>query len=342
MAKLNNKNVYLFRRWGAQIDDKSALRNVWDGGYINDNSIYVEWKIQDIKDTFKTVRAVPQSGQTLYFGKTSKFPRFKLTGSNFKRCIKSEKADLFIIGCIDGREYDYDYLIEDEINYYLIRNDALQNIRSYNPSTKSQFLKDPIEYIKTNLLFGGNIISERQKVTVCLFEGETAIDVINIMNGTYKNVATDTDLDKAINTGLDAITEEDLRSITDLLDSPDQSSQAIGLKMLGAYNINDIPLTIRTLLGFRNYLGQLPEWKSVGVKNMLTTINWDDFGRFPDYVRPIIEPAWKKQKYTEQDTNLCRQVYVDLIKKQLADKIKQLEGMEILNTFGIKITYDVS
>ena len=162
------------------------------------------------------------------------------------------------------------------------------------------------------------------------------------MNGVYKAIASDTNLDKAINMNFDVITEEDLKSITDLLDSPDQSSQAIGLKMLGAYNINDIPLTIRTLLGFRNYLGSLPEWKSVGVRNTLTTINWDDFGRFPDYVRPIIEPGWKKQKYSEQDTNLCRQVYVDLIKKQLADKVSQLENMEILNTFGIKITYDVS
>ena len=93
------------------------------------------------------------------------------------------------------------------------------------------------------------------------------------MNGVYKAIASDTNLDKAINMNFDVITEEDLKSITDLLDSPDQSSQAIGLKMLGAYNINDIPLTIRTLLGFRNYLGSLPEWKSVGVRNTLTTIN---------------------------------------------------------------------
>lgn len=44
-------------------------------------------------------------GATLYFDKSATFPRYKLEGSGFKRCIKKEKADFIIVGKTEPKGY---------------------------------------------------------------------------------------------------------------------------------------------------------------------------------------------------------------------------------------------
>ena len=340
MAKLNGKDLYIFRNYSAQIAEHASLDRVWnDVG----NFVYIMSELDTIKDKIKNVRTTLKGDETLYFGKTSKFPRFKLMESGFKRCIKPEKADAFVVGELDGRSVSYSYLLEDEVAYYLVNQGAISNIYCRDSVEKTRFQTDPLKYIERNLLYGNSFIKPLvTNVKLSVFGSDVGNDILKIMDGTYKAIVLDKELDVAVNKKLDSITEEDLKSITELLDSPDKSSQGIGLKMLGAYNINDVPLTIRTLLGFRRYLSSCSEWTSVGVKNTLNTIKWDDFGDFPNYVRPIIQPGWKNQTYTQKDLDLCKHVYIDLIKKQIEDKVSQLRNMSILDTFNIKITYDVS
>lgn len=340
MATLNGKELYIFKNYSAQIDEHANLNRVWDNV---GNVVYINTDLDTIKNKIKSVYTTLKGNETLYFGKTSKFPRFKLTESGFKRCIKLDKADVFVINDINGRTNTFDNLIEDEVAYYLINNSAFKNIYCRNTNESRKFQLNPFDYIEKYLLYGNSIINKSTtQVKMSVFDGDAGNDVLKIMDGTYKAIVSDKDLDAAVNKKLDLITEEDLKSITELLDSPDKASQGIGLKMLGAYNINDIPLTIRTLLGFRRYLASCSEWTSVGVKNTLSTIKWDDFGDFPNYVRPIIQPGWKNQTYTQRDLDLCKNVYIDLIKKQIEDKVSQIRNMALLDTFNIKITYDVS
>ncbi len=337
---LNGKELYIFRNYSAQIEEHASLDRVWNNV---GNVIYINTDLDTIKNKIKSVYATLKGDETLYFGKTSKFPRFKLMESGFKRSIKLDKAEVVVIGDLDGRTNTFDNLIEDEVAYYLINNSAFKNIYCRSSTVKTKFQLDPFDYIEKYLLYGNSIINKSTtQIKMSVFDSNIRNDILKIMDGTYKAIVSDKDLDIAVNKKLDSITEEDLKSITELLDSPDKASQGIGLKMLDAYNINDIPLTIRTLLGFRRYLGSCSEWTSVGVRNTLNAIKWDDFGDFPNYVRPIIQPGWKNQTYTQKDLDLCKNVYIDLIKKQIKDKVSQLRNMSILDTFNIKITYDVS
>ena len=60
-------------------------------------------------------------GATLYFDKSATFPRYKLEGSGFKRCIKKEKADFIIVGKTDVKGYyrSWFYVYEDS-NYMYV------------------------------------------------------------------------------------------------------------------------------------------------------------------------------------------------------------------------------
>ena len=60
-------------------------------------------------------------GATLYFDKSATFPRYKLEGSGFKRCIKKEKADFIIVGKTDTKGYyrSWFYVYEDP-NYMYV------------------------------------------------------------------------------------------------------------------------------------------------------------------------------------------------------------------------------
>ena len=343
---LNDKPIYEFSEY-SYIDEWSNLGYIWHQGWIyNQSSKVFEFSKKDIVDKIKSVIAQPKSGDVLYFGKSSKFPRFKLSSSDFKRCIKLEKADKVVVsddvidGSVIGKYRNFDYFIEDEVGVYLI-NRNFNNIRCSKQNLRAEFNNDPIAYIKKYLLYGSTVIREGPPPSLCLFtDVQYESDILNIMNGTYTSIISDSELDKSVNNGLDQITEDDLRAVTDLLDSPDKSSQGIGLKMLGALNINDIPLTLRTLLGFRPYLANCQEWKGVSLQNTLNSINWKGFGSFYD-TDCIIQPN-SKQVYTELDLSLCKSVYTKIIENKFNATIQEIQDSGILKTFGLNINYEIS
>ena len=343
---LNGKPVYEFSEY-ANIDEWSSLQYCWHQGWVyNQSNKVFEFSKEDIVNKIKSVMAQPKSGDVLYFGKSSKVPRFKLGSSDFKRCIKLEKADKVVVsddvieGSVIAKYRSFDYFIEDEVAVYLI-NKSFNNIRCSKLNLRTEFNNDPIDYIKTHLLYGSTIIREGPPPSLCLFtDAEYESDILNIMNDIYTSITYDSELDKSVNNGLDQITEDDLRAITDLLDSPDKSSQGIGLKMLGALNINDIPLTVRTLLGFRPYLMNCQEWKGVSLQNTLNSINWKGFGTFYN-THDIIQPE-SKQVYTELDLSLCKSVYTKIIENKFNATIQEIQESGILKTFGLNIKYEIS
>lgn len=175
---------------------------------------------------------------------------------------------------------------EDEEHIYDVSE--LKNLSGYRlersfktRSKKNSFSMDPIKYVLDHHLFYGANFTPCYKGEITSFTKDYGEDVINILNGTYKNLVMDNEVDKAVNNTFDTITAEDLKGICDMLDSPDQTTQGLGLKMLFGYNIQNTPLTVRTLLGLREKLGYLNEWKGVGVQQVLSSIGWKGFGQFP-------------------------------------------------------------
>lgn len=161
------------------------------------------------------------------------------------------------------------------------------------------------------------------------------------MNGTYTNLITDEEVDKAINQGFDLITEDDISSICDMLDSPDTSTQGLGLKMLSGYNVQATPLTIRTMLGIRPHLARLSEWKSVGVQQVVNSINLTSFGSFPSNIYGLLKPS-KLGEYTDYDKNLCKRLYLIAIKQMMDSAVDSIEKTGVLSVFDLKVNYEIT
>jgi len=120
---LNGKEV-LFLIYRANLADKATLSSIWSPtkySYGSRPDILTFDSPEDIKKKLNSLRTQIQDNQVLFFGKTSKYPRFKLSDSNLKRCIKAEKADIVIIdNDISFSKTTYDELFEDELYYYVL------------------------------------------------------------------------------------------------------------------------------------------------------------------------------------------------------------------------------
>lgn len=330
-------------RYRAWIDDPAALNNMWEDYGRNCYNYEIILKTpKEIKDTIKTKYVTLQPNQTLYFGKTSEFPRFKLTDSGFKRCIKIDKADVVVVGTIDIDVCSFDAVFEDEINVYVIDSWKVHNARSNNSSKLSQWNNNYEKYIIDNNMFYGTEFKKIRGNQDCSCVNTTkSDDVIKILNGTYTKLVRDKDVDELVNKNLDTMTADDVKSICDMLDSPDSTTRGVGLKMLCGYNIRETVLTVRTILGTRPNLSSNTEWKSVGVQQVLSTIKWQGFGSFPLSMWNILQPGDKTQTYTEYDKSLVKEVYIIAAKQYINTAIQRLRESKLLETFGVDISYEI-
>ena len=72
-----------------------------------------------LKNDISTVKSIPNKSK-LYFDKSSKFPRFKLEQTEYKRCIKIDKADYIVSKAEKPNLYSmrYNCIIETPDGYY--------------------------------------------------------------------------------------------------------------------------------------------------------------------------------------------------------------------------------
>lgn len=243
---------------------------------------------------------------TLYFDKACTFPRYKLEGTNFKRCIKVDKADYIVIPksynkICNFNTANYTYEIEDDKRIYLF---------------------DQIAY---------DIIPDKSKFNICKFEqtdylyadtqalGFLAYNVLNIYN---KPFIFEEDLDRLISeTHLEKLDADTINSIYEMMSSKDADSVELGCKLLSSFNVFDKSLTTSLLL----FLTQ-DNWfcnkgsKSVTFKSMLQSLHYPDHGyRFIELVfqshqmsnaedrelsKLLIEPWLRKQMMLVIGTSL--------------------------------------
>lgn len=299
---------------------------------------------EELDKRIKKILTDLPGNKILYFGHSSKFPRFKLTDSNFKRCIKPEKADVCIINnesLVGYGTWNNIHLLEDDGGIYMV-DDIVTPIngfrfRDFNQLT--EFQNNPIKFIlKYKISFWNNLREIDYVKTATAYPKDFTEDANLIMDGTYKKISTDAALDTCLTNTFESMTFETLTSICEMLDSPDKATQGIGLKLLCNYNINDIKITIRTILGLRKYLADLPEWKSVAVQQLLTTIHWTAFGSIPTHCRPMLQGDVP----SGLDKEFCRKLYLDAIKNYVDNYLRGIMESTVLQVFDIKLTYDVS
>lgn len=251
-----NKFGFLSRfrtSYGNEYITKGTLQKVSDN--INQNLI----KKEDVN-----------LSSTLYFDKSCTFPRYKLEGTNFKRCIKIDKADYIIIPknfkYWNFNTSNYKYKIEEEKRIYLFGQDAYDLIPD-----KSEFnieLFEQTDYVYADTRDIGYLVH-------------------NILNVYNKPFILEEDLDRLISeTHLEKLDADTINSIYEMMSSKDADSVELGCKLLSSFNVFDKSLTTSLLL----FLTQ-DNWfcnkgsKSVAFKSMLQSLHYADHGyRFIELV----------------------------------------------------------
>lgn len=269
---------------------------------LEDKDVYIKSSLEDLKKiqfSYTTVK----DNSCLYFGKTSKFPRHKLKDTTLKRCIKVEKSDIQVVGNITFNFLEYNSIIfsnekEDFIvipshvyrygNMDFSKNDYIDRIKENNEVLKN-----------TNITYIG-------KITILPklnFE-----DLSNIENKVFNSIVTDKELDAFINKNAESLTIDTCDLLLDLLNSKDYQSMELGLKMLIGFNVNECPYTVKLLL--RNpRLTELKAWDSVGVNQVKSSINIDEYFNIAtgynkitsDLDKTLTKHVWRKIALKEID-----------------------------------------
>lgn len=226
------------------------------------------------KSDFETAREIDKLKKThlngdesLFFLKCSKFPRTKLAGTNFKRVVKPEKADVLVykdlylfasIWIVD--------MFETNNSYFAIP----YNIR-YRYLDRDEYIVNPEEYIKNyvhdiaqlNPTFLG-------RKSIANSRNEWLLD--KIIDGAAPQIISDKELNDIVCKSMPEITEDEVLSIKDMLESKDDTIAGLGLKMLGSYNLDCYKRSLGLIIKRRyRFLKQLNEWNCVSFKQVRTT-----------------------------------------------------------------------
>lgn len=249
----------------------------WDNlsfSFIEDNNnVYVKSSIENLEKV-KPKHADISKDSILYFGKTSKFPRHKLKETSLKRCIKPEKSNIQVIGPLQPSKEFNAIVFTGDVTYILNINWCC----TYGPWQKRHIEKSDPDFvarlISENECLRNAVVSYTGPITILstnVFE-----DLVNIENKVYNNVITDSELDAFVNKDLESLTSDTCDLLLDLLNSKDYQSMELGLKMLIGFNVNECPYTVRLLLK-NPHLTELKAWDSVGVKQVRSTVNMDEY-----------------------------------------------------------------
>lgn len=315
-----NKTAYS-SRWIAKKDqvNKDGFLNCFYTPYGNE---YITkgtcQKISDNVNQNLIKKEDVNLSSTLYFDKSCTFPRYKLEGTNFKRCIKIDKADYIVI----PRNFKYwsfntsnhKYKIETDKKIYLFGQDAYDIIPN-----KSEFnieLFEQTDYVYADTKDMGYLVH----------------NVLNVYN---KPFIFEEDLDRLISeTHLDKLDADTVNSIYEMMSSKDADSVELGCKLLSSFNVFDKSLTTSLLL----FLTQ-DKWyynkgsKSVAFKSMLQSLHYNDHGY--NYIELVFK---NHQISNTEDRELSKLLIEPWLRKEMIYAIgTSLESCPYKINFNITI-----
>ena len=286
------------------------------------------------------VKTLPDKSR-LYFDGTSKYPRYKLQYSTFKRCLKVEKADCVIFNREklshlayrnDNRYNGQPYAIVKDVDdkFYIVRISIIGTYTGKNQDVIDALVKDHVVGKKAQVIYTGTILRT---------EGSVEKDLVyNVLEGIYPKLLSDVDLDGMVNTNCEKLDEETVLSIQDMLRSVDSSVVEMGLKLLTNYDVNQYKYTIFVLL--RLSMGNIKNckaWNNTGIKQLRNTLEFVDCytSDFPTCITYNMD-SMKKYQATDEDKELCHKVIANATDDYIKKLNKKLEDK--LASFNIKIS----
>ena len=293
-----------------------------DTGYCLDNFTgnFIEKKYYD-----ELIKKIEYSkltkDATLYFSKSSSFPRLKLENTGFKRCIKLDKADFVVINPSSLTDLTEEWFaIETDTTIYLGRYWTIYRRRT----DLENFL--------------GFTISSDMMINIRAYElSEKRKDLLKLLQEPNVKFISDDELNRTINKSDQILDKETMMTIHDMLASSDLDTIELGLKMLTGFNIDETPLAISTLLLLNQRWWTTNARTNVLVQNMIKQLDISNkrascgFPYCISYLRSTAEKA------NEYDKELTKSLIFDKIVKYITVNLsKDIEFFKLFNT-DIKI-----
>lgn len=300
------------------------LRRNGDGTYCTElvNKKWIEKSYYKyLLGTIQYSELKPNS--TLYFSKSSNFPRLKLENSCFKRCIKIAKADYVVV--------DPSSITTNDITVqYFNMGDDMCIVTVYDLHYRQKeieaFLGHELPDIKSMTFYD---LSEKRS------------DLVELILHPGTKFITDDTLNKAINAGDQVLDLESMQSIHGMLSSKDVESIELGLKMLTSFNIDETPLTISTMLLMNQRWYMTNARDNVLVQNMLKQLNISNkrsSSGFP-YNIHYLANDFRNNNFSENDKQMAKELIVEKTNDYLQSKISS--DVEFFKNYGISVNIKV-
>lgn len=336
LINLSDKKVFIFNNYcyfdtflKEGIDSNFCLSRFFGSIILTDVTL-AELQIEfdnKIKNT------VPKDGAVFLFDSSSKFPRFKLTGTSYKRCIKEGKEDFVIIGDVNLYYTGtlYKKIIQTEDAYYLFPNYAyFHGVNADKYQLEYASINSFIEKYK-NKFFSTEIINSYDYNVVQVSNPKMFMDIIT---DKVTNVLTDSALDKIITGTFEKLDYDKFKQIKALIESSDVDNVGLGLRLLCNYDIEPMLASVNFLIA-RNYdvIRRRSEWHSTAVKQLRKNLYIDER---PFYGINTAEYYTTKPKKSEDDTRCCEEIFQETVLYHMASSIANINNIAQKSNFKTK------
>lgn len=257
---------------------------------------------------------------TLYFDKSATFPRYKLEGTEYKRCIKVDKADFIIVDkSIKPTQTYRNYFVFEDKDYVYIMD-------AYQSSYINQAFKN--SGLSPTSIYSGVVQIYSQKEQI-------------LLTTPPKPLISDEDLNKKIDTTISPeMTLDDAKQIITMLNSADMSVVDLGLKLLAGFSVSATPFSIKTiLLTNKKWVGTNAR-NSVGVKSLLNSLEVDRYqaeSRFPWNIGHLNDGKTYSEKDLKMGRSLLKLSIENYVSNALSREIEIFEGPNV----GFKVNISV-
>ena len=257
---------------------------------------------------------------TLYCDKSATFPRYKLEGTEYKRCIKVDKADFIIVDkSIKPTQTYRNYFVFEDKDYVYIMD-------AYQSSYINQAFKN--SGLSPTSIYSGVVQIYSQKEQI-------------LLTTPPKPLISDEDLNKKIDTTISPeMTLDDAKQIITMLNSADMSVVDLGLKLLAGFSVSATPFSIKTiLLTNKKWVGTNAR-NSVGVKSLLNSLEVDRYqaeSRFPWNIGHLNDGKTYSEKDLKMGRSLLKLSIENYVSNALSREIEIFEGPNV----GFKVNISV-
>lgn len=310
------------------------------GSYADNPYLILEPEKVAYETAVKKIQQVNEG--VCYFDSSSKFPRFKLAESKFKRCIKPEKATVGIIGDVNTN-----IISRGNVRMYTSTQ------RSYNTVSSIVVIFDDVvkKLTRTNNTSALALLASNEEAFLDkyynqyashkkIYEGPvwSITDKFRnmkdfILSPHFKVVMTDTMLDTSVNGTLPDIDVDTFNSISELLRSSDYTTVAVGMKMLSGYNVSKCSNAVKNLLMSTPKIWSTNESTSVGFKQLCAHVGLSRNANR----QPANFGMFKKETITEDDKKLLKETIRAEIETYMRNTVQFIQNG--LDCFDFKLDW---